>query len=258
MERRTESRQSGTMHVIFTLNLVHADCTDEFFLGAGDINSSFLPPVKDGSRKSGASDTSGTAAPGTLADGISTEDSLTRKAQMLDKLSEERPLQKLQEEMDKGTDEGANGGGDAEPEDCGKVEPGDEKRGDEAKEAPEESTTPPSSPPPKRRPLLKAEDGELPRIASVSASDLIARRADGRSCAKSIASFTPAMMRGIETRTRICRMTAMPLYVNFFASLRKCGPADIQYIITEMKSQVLQGCSVVFSGLIPLHQRPET
>lgn len=33
---------------------------------------------------------------------------------------------------------------------------------------------------------------------------------------------------------------------------------DLKYIIPEVKSQVLAGSSLVFSGLVPTHQRLET
>ena len=114
---------------------------------------------------------------------------------MLDKLSEERPLQKMQEEMDKEAEQemmdftngdgDGDGDGDAVAEDVGatakgaQAEPTDGTTtaedadlgtggtGNAADAKEPETTTPPSSPPPRRRPLLKAEDGELHRIASV-------------------------------------------------------------------------------------------
>ena len=32
----------------------------------------------------------------------------------------------------------------------------------------------------------------------------------------------------------------------------------LQLIIPELKSRVLAGCTILFSGVIPRHQRPET
>lgn len=176
-----------------SLRLAHP--SDEFFLGAGDINSSFLPPVKDGSTPQAEPlpTTSDSVTSASALEEASEEDSLARKAKMLDKLSEERPLQKMQEDMDKEAEQEVmdftsgegNGDGDAVAEIAGtkangaQAEPsagattagiadpgiGETGNATEAKEP--ETTTPPSSPPPRRRPLLKAEDGELHRIASV-------------------------------------------------------------------------------------------
>lgn len=129
-----------------------------------------------------------------IADAISEQDSLTRKAKLLDKLSEERPLQKMQEEMDKAEAEGSTeAGADAgmpspsslDEELPGAVDSGANEnesamavtgsssieQGETFGEAQKGgTTTPPSSPDPKRRPLLKADDGELQRISSVSKS----------------------------------------------------------------------------------------
>lgn len=43
-----------------------------------------------------------------------------------------------------------------------------------------------------------------------------------------------------------------------YESMGKYQIPDLKYIIPEVKSKVLAGASLVFSGLVPTHQRLET
>lgn len=47
-------------------------------------------------------------------------------------------------------------------------------------------------------------------------------------------------------------------FYNIYDSMGKYQIPDLKFIIPEVKSKVLAGASLVFSGLVPTHQRLET
>ena len=136
-------------------------------MGIGDINGSFLPstsanptsPLSSGASWSGSriqsSSASSSLAPVTPPD----SSSLLAQEKLLDQVSDERPLAKMQEELEREDDVEANSTSVTEvPTEAGK---------DEEKAA-SRSSTPPGSPAKARKSVLNAFDIELDRIADVS------------------------------------------------------------------------------------------
>ncbi|WVR07840.1 hypothetical protein IAU60_004883 [Kwoniella sp. DSM 27419] len=243
---------------------VWADCPNlvkvvpyDFFIGIGDINSSFLPKNKSPPAPSSASSAAtvpssatvdpvldspsttmsttsdlSTPPPTTPSDEPSVEDGLLLKTKLLDELSESRPLAKMQQELE-GGGEVATGeeesGVDRDPLELGdtltaKLQQASSLDGDRVAER---STTPPQSPPKARKPLLNPNDYELDRVQG------ILREVHERfySAFDELDSWDPK--------------TSLPM------------SCDVEFIIPELKARVLDGCQLVFSGLIPQMVPPE-
>ncbi|WWD03440.1 hypothetical protein V865_001492 [Kwoniella europaea PYCC6329] len=239
---------------------VWADCPNlvkvvpyDFFLGIGDINSSFLPKNKStpppsstatsptaASSPASSSDLS-TPPPATPEDVPSVEDGLLLKAKLLDDLSESRPLAKMQEklehdiqpdgEVDKadilpigvklGTDE-------LEGTSTGQTSPVGEVKQMEDVTEPAPSPTIPSTPPRPRKPLLNPNDYELLRVSDI------------------LTEIHHRFYRAFDSLESWDPSTSLPM------------SCDVEFIIPELKSKVLEGCNLVFSGLIPQAVNPET
>ncbi|OCF39097.1 hypothetical protein I317_07121 [Kwoniella heveanensis CBS 569] len=223
---------------------VWADCPNlvkvvpyDFFIGIGDINSAFLPksnkvPPPPSSTATAASTPSlphstipaspasaeSTPPPATPVDEPSVEDELLLKTKMLDEVSESRPLAKMQEALE----------GDAD-QTKGIALSDNKKNGNgEAQEEPAKTPTPPDSPPRSRKPLLNPHDYELLRVAEILQE--VHRR------------FYDAYddLEGWDPKT------SLPM------------SCDVEFIIPELKAKVLEGCDLVFSGLIPQAVDPTT
>ena len=138
---------------------------DDFFVGIGDINGSFLPPTSPNTLATNPNGSS----PSPSADAASPTDSLTQpetssliaRVKLLDEVSEARPLAKLQEELEKKDDA-----------EFAVATEGTETLADGAKREEAKSTTPPGSPTTPRKPLLNAFDDELIRVAGVRKPNL--------------------------------------------------------------------------------------
>ena len=135
---------------------------DDFFVGIGDINGSFLPPTTPSPIASSSlspAPTSPSSSASSPPPATPPETGLIAQAKLLDHVSEERPLAKMQEELEKAED------ADAVGEDVSTNEAESLEKSEEGKK----STTPPGSSVRPRKPLLKAFDEELDRVAKVSA-----------------------------------------------------------------------------------------
>jgi len=146
---------------------------DDFFVGIGDINGSFLPPTSPNPTSSPSSSPTAAASSTSTESPSSASSSptpitlpelsgLIAQAKLLDQVSEERPLAKMQEELEKK--------GDAEEAVAVAIAINGVDVGKEDTKSKEEmrSTTPPDSPTKARKPLLNGCDEELDRVADVS------------------------------------------------------------------------------------------
>ncbi|WVQ72959.1 hypothetical protein IAR50_002521 [Cryptococcus sp. DSM 104548] len=213
----------------------------DFFLGIGDINSSFLPANKSTPPPSSAAKSSSTPAapspspsspslttgpsaastpspttPSSIAAEVepTREEELVMKAKLMDEVSSERPLAKLQEELEKegeGQDVGTGGG---------------VKKSSTPLEGPGESKDRRSSPAKLSKPLLNPHDYELIRVADIL-TEIHSRFYSGFDA---IEDWKPT--------------NTLPM---------NC---DVEYIIPEIKAEVLEGCNLVFSGMIPREVNP--
>ena len=139
-----------------------ANGLDDFFIGIGDINSSFLPPTpKPPPTTPPSSSPASTAPPLTPemeVESTSEEDGLLLQKKLMDDVSEARPLAKLQEQLeetgalDSGAVRGTAGGDETAAQQEGK---------DVISESIQEVQ-------PSRKPLLNNIDNELDRLARVS------------------------------------------------------------------------------------------
>nr|XP_019044358.1 hypothetical protein I302_07642 [Kwoniella bestiolae CBS 10118]OCF23288.1 hypothetical protein I302_07642 [Kwoniella bestiolae CBS 10118] len=236
---------------------VWADCPNlvkvvpyDFFIGIGDINSSFLPKNKstpppsstatspsNASSPASSSDLS-TPPPTTPEDVPSVEDGLLLKAKLLDDLSESRPLAKMQEELEHDQPPGIeekterevnksdNAGNDQSATSAKQNQA--ERRDDKTIIPPTPTPASPSTPPKARKPLLNPEDYELLRVSAILTD--VHRR----------------FYRAFDSLENWDPKTSLPM------------SCDVEFIIPEMKSTVLEGCNLVFSGLIPQAVNPET
>nr|XP_019010141.1 uncharacterized protein I206_04609 [Kwoniella pini CBS 10737]OCF48922.1 hypothetical protein I206_04609 [Kwoniella pini CBS 10737] len=223
---------------------VWADCPNlvkvvpyDFFIGIGDINSSFLPKNKSTPPPSSTATTSisspappsptssgstaSTPPPTTPENLPSVEDGLLMKAKLLDDLSESRPLAKMQEEIE------LNETDVKSQETLTEQEP--KSRPDE----PERMVVPPavaqpSTPPRPRKPLLNPNDYELLRISDI------------------LQEIHHRFYRAFDSLEEWDTKSPLPM------------SCDVEFIIPELKSKVLEGCNLVFSGLIPQAVNPET
>ena len=133
---------------------------DDFFIGIGDINSSYLPPQPSGSTtpsltSDGSSQASASPEPSTP------DESATAQSKLLDQVSEERPLAKLQAQLEE------ESGTQIENEHQGN----DGRDPPAVQEAVNGTQTEPTSSPKaqsRRKPLLTNNDNELQRIKGVS------------------------------------------------------------------------------------------
>ncbi|WWC91528.1 uncharacterized protein L201_006474 [Kwoniella dendrophila CBS 6074] len=242
---------------------VWADCPNlvkvvpyDFFLGIGDINSSFLPknksspPPSSTASASASTPTSSTPTspvsdistppPATPDDLPSVEDGLLLKAKLLDDLSESRPLAKMQEELeqdlplevkssdvvDDGHEEPKQDASDQEPKAVSTTDSVEETK-DEGRPAVSQLPIPPSPYKP-RKPLLNPNDYELLRVSDI------------------LTEIHDRFYRAYDSLDSWDSKTALPM------------SCDVEFIIPELKSKVLEGCNLVFSGLIPQAVNPET
>lgn len=150
---------------------------DDFFVGIGDINSSFLPPstnkpipIAPNSEPDADSPDSSSSVDSPLPatpDETSSDEALIRQAKLLDDLSEARPLAKKQKELEMNSDPGSAPHSDLTTTTAsGK---GQDVQPDAADAGP--TSSPPvgqALPERPRKPLLQASDYELDRIAKVS------------------------------------------------------------------------------------------
>ncbi len=138
-----------------------SDDADDFFVGIGDINGSFLPPTppnpissaSPAPAQSASSSESPSSAPSSPPPETPPESSsLIAQAKLLDEVSKARPLARLQEELEKKEDV-------EDIVEAAKMT----SNGQEAEE--KKSSTPPGSPTKPRKPLLNVLDDELDRVA---------------------------------------------------------------------------------------------
>lgn len=120
-----------------------------FFLGVGDINGTFLPP-QPLTLSSAAPSSPGTPE---VSKDITPEQGLEAHARLMDKVSEERPLAKMQEQLEADTKD------DVRPDDAVK----NSGNGSPAAGIDTQQAAIPAA-----RPLLSLEDNELDRVADVS------------------------------------------------------------------------------------------
>ncbi|KAJ4485687.1 hypothetical protein J3R30DRAFT_3441203 [Lentinula aciculospora] len=237
----------------------------DFFVGIGDINSTFLPKVEPltvstppSPSTAETSTSASTAIPETGPTPEEVERSEAEKKTMLSKNSEtlnaqvqERPLAKMQEELKQSTvDEGKPSQTEAtfsdKPEEGEETGDNSEHKEDKEKKPEEQMNKPdPNSkqPPkpensPRRKALLENNDNELTRINEIL-SEIhykFYNAYDARS--KKPENPTQKHKSGSSKSNK-------PLY-------------DVTRIIPEMRADVLKGVHLLFSSVIPLDTRPES
>lgn len=172
--------------LLFPYRDTNSGVTDDFFVGIGDINSSFLPPTPQAPPTTpppalAASDASTpppiTPPAAAAEEGTSEEDGLLLQQKLLDQVSEARPLAKLQEELEGQADpttttadqnsttnatiETSTAGGDGAKTANGETGVTKSDDGDSTKEQNQQVAKP-------RKPLLNDNDRELERLSRVS------------------------------------------------------------------------------------------
>ncbi|WVQ84864.1 hypothetical protein IAT38_007027 [Cryptococcus sp. DSM 104549] len=215
----------------------------DFFIGIGDINSSFLPTNK--STPAPSTSASPTLhSPASTSDALSSDastpppqtpdapfiegepaadDELLLKTKLLDEVSTARPLAKLQEELENKED-----AGEQQAEAISEAET-KENAAKPASAGPGSSAAVVSESPSRhRKPLLNPNDFELHRVADILGE--IHRR----------------FYNAYDGIVGWDRSKALPM---------NC---DVEFIIPELKGEVLEGCNIVFSGLIPRDADPTT
>ena len=158
-----------------------ADTTDDFFIGQGDINA---PKTNANSPRPATTSTSPDSTEFSPTNGDAGK---LARSQLLNELSETRPLAKLQEQLEK---DDSSDAAEGFPE-SGSPEthlPTESSEPDAENEPNEEhrSTTPPVSPCKPRRPILNNDDRELVRVSKVWIARWMFRRPlilDSDSCA---------------------------------------------------------------------------
>ena len=150
----------------------------DFFLGIGDINSSFLPPNPNKplaeaprpAKSSPSSSSKSSPAPEAGSDAVEeeVEDVGAKQQKALDDLSKDRPLAKLQEKLDAEAEAEAateiKGSGAEMPSQAD----GETAEGTNGQEKDKLVVGPvPSSPLKPRKPLLNPNDDELDRVSKV-------------------------------------------------------------------------------------------
>jgi RNA polymerase II subunit A-like phosphatase len=140
-----------------------ADEIDDFFIGIGDINSSFLPPTPKAppTTPPPAASPASTAPPLTPeVEATSEEDGLLLQEKLMDDVSEARPLAKLQEELEEKVEAGTSSS--------------DSNKANEGPTNVSKTETIAAGQPGQiaRKPLLNNVDNELDRLSRVSYSQL--------------------------------------------------------------------------------------
>ncbi|TFK26667.1 hypothetical protein FA15DRAFT_263986 [Coprinopsis marcescibilis] len=199
----------------------------DFFVGIGDINSTFLPkvdsasliatPIKPLKPQAVPSEANGTVASKAASDKESKDDTdslVTINNAALDAQLEERPLAKKEKEL--------------QEHEAAAEQPSPTPSRDSATPSPTPET---HSEHHHRKALLKNDDTELDRVAMLL--DEVHER-----------FFTAYDIRSPETNRR--RMTS------------KKRPYDVTRIIPKIRAETLEGCHILFSGLIPLDTNPES
>ncbi|KAK8853067.1 hypothetical protein IAR55_003768 [Kwoniella newhampshirensis] len=222
----------------------------DFFIGIGDINSAFLPKQKTLPVPSAAavaspaispSESSSASSPSSVASSPPpvtppeepsfAEEELLLKAKMLDEVSEARPLAKLQEKLEQ-----------EEMTDTSENPPTSPIMPSEKIETPEQSISSPivddeatlpspaqsESPVRPRKPLLNPHDFELSRVSDI------------------LGEIHSRFYDAYDGLSNWDSKTALPM------------SCDVEFIIPELKAQVLEGCNLVFSGVIPQSVDPVT
>ncbi|CAD6571192.1 MAG: Carboxy-terminal domain (CTD) phosphatase [Tremellales sp. Tagirdzhanova-0007] len=199
----------------------------DFFVGIGDINGSFLSsassnptlPLPSVASSSDPASQSPSASLSPVPVTPPDSSSLIAQEKLLDQVSDERPLAKMQEELEREDD--------VEAVATAVNDASREEEKDEAKAAPTSSGRP-GSPAKARKSVLNAFDNELDRIADI------------------LAHVHSAFYEAYETRNNRTPTAALPL------------SCDVELIIPDLKSKVLAGCKLVFSGVNPRHVLPES
>ncbi|GMK53590.1 hypothetical protein CspeluHIS016_0101760 [Cutaneotrichosporon spelunceum] len=208
----------------------------DFFVGIGDINGSFLPPQQSTMTMPVKSQTSGsessaasTPQPTTPSDIPSTEDGLIRQSKLLDEMTAARPLAKLERENEENDEDTDSEEADSEPS-KGKESPKSDVSAEDGKGPDDDNDK--AAPhvvhlrhQHNRKAVLNDEDSELERVGGIlhvihSQYYQAYDRRDPTS----------------DTLPMLC---------------------DTTLIIQELKDQVLQGCVIGFTGVIPIHTAPE-
>lgn len=212
------------------------------------------------------------------------------KTRLLDQLSTSRPLARLQEELeneDSGDDEsGQNQDGEANAAtETGMKSVTEKEKVEEQEEKPtirerDESRKERSRSPSKhRKPLLNPHDYELVRVAKVSnffSSNYGEREQKELKRYSLTGMTTPQILQEIHNRfykafdalegwdpkkalPMSCDVEVRP-FMPFIWCWECCDKSlwRPQFIIPEMKAEVLDGCSLVFSGMIPREADPST
>ncbi|EKM61406.1 uncharacterized protein PHACADRAFT_204575 [Phanerochaete carnosa HHB-10118-sp] len=229
----------------------------EFFVGIGDINSAFLPkqvpltPLPQvattpglPSTSSAASepDTSVTPVPSDVTEEelaeIEKTEILARNADALDAQLEERPLAKMQEELQEAEDEDADGVDAEALESSSPTVNGDSPKPTNGAEA-DRSPTPHREKHHHRKALLKNTDTELVRVQRIL--EEVHRQ-----------YYAAYDERPKEEKEKHIKRKPSKHHVE------PPSPYDVRLIIPLMRQNALAGCHVVFSSVIPLDTRAET
>ncbi|WVF73129.1 hypothetical protein IAT40_007948 [Kwoniella sp. CBS 6097] len=223
---------------------VWADCPNlvkvipyDFFIGIGDINSAFLPknnkappaPSSTATASSAPSPTVPVASPSSPASAESTppptthsdEPSVEDELLLKAKLLDEVSESRPLAKMQEALEVDADQVSEVST-------PRAKENGQDGKVQPAKSPTPPDSPPRPRKPLLNPHDYELLRVAEILQE--VHRRF--YSAYDDLEGWDPK--------------TSLPM------------SCDVEFIIPELKARVLDGCDLVFSGLIPQAVNPTT
>ncbi|KAF8576120.1 hypothetical protein K439DRAFT_1419191 [Ramaria rubella] len=206
----------------------------DFFVGIGDINSTFLP--KPRSLVPSTSDSPTPPPPIEVApsDPLSTESEAEAEAEFADQNRmtieriaaqvEERPLAKKQEEL---LENGAKA--KSQDEDGKVVENGERSGEDESKSE--------KDPTPSKRALLKNDDTELVRVSSLL-----------NEVHKRFYDAYDARLPETQTKKRKVQLDGRPV--------EPAVSYDVKAIITRIRAETLTGTHILFSSVIPLDVDP--
>jgi len=202
--------------------------TDDFFVGIGDINSTFLPKVEP------LVPSSQLRQPAPTSNGTS---DIEQNTQALEAQLEERPLAKKQEELEHPSSE-------TTPTTTPPTEtPSSSSSSSTSSSTQGPSTSSPSTPPSAetedktstthqaKKALLNNNDSELVRIGKILDS--------------------------IHSQFFATYDSSSPSLPSSSFSLRK-RPFDVTRIIPSLRSSVFEGVTILFSSVIPLDTPPET
>ncbi|KAJ9114501.1 hypothetical protein QFC20_001374 [Naganishia adeliensis] len=193
----------------------------DFFVGMGDINSTFVKP-----RATDVPAVRGTTPPDIAEDDdASLQDQIAlKRAKALEDQVEARPLKKKQEELEKQAEEKS---GDEVP-----VVESKDTVSTEGTLTASTSNGSNTEAPHHKQALLKNDDKELKRV------DMVLREIHGR--------FFDALSQ-VKGGLRIPPSSEPDPKILF----------DVRHIIPHMQRKVLRGCVICFSGIIPLQQPPQ-